>query len=635
MSTGLPRCTRRLMPSHFSAPVLERLIAVLEDLRASALELERAHIADIESAAPAARPSAQNLLHYLSLRQHDLRDLQLELAGMGLSSLGRSEPCALAGVEAVLGALQRFTGRQGQDQLGTRVPVDHIEGPALLQRNADALLGPEPAGRKVRVMVTAPPEAAHDHELVRNLLAAGMDLLRINASHDDAVAWGRMLRHLHRACAELGRSCRVQFDLSGPKLRTGEVGESARVLHFKPRRGLRGEATAPARIWLTAEQSPTPAPREVEPPEALLPMDDEVLVRVQAGDVLVIIDARERKVRLKALTTFAKGGLWAESLEGAYVETGCRIELHRDDELLASGRIGSLPEVHESLLLRPGDRLVLQPEGQRGCAARLGEHGEVIEPARIPCTLPEVFRDVRAGERIWLDDGRIGGIVKSAEALRIEVEITHALPHGSKLGSDKGINLPDTDLHLPGLTAKDLADLDFACANADMIGLSFVRSPEDILNLERELAARKASHLGVVLKIETRQAFEHLPRLLLTGMRTPPLGVMVARGDLAVEMGFERLAEVQEEILWLCEAAHVPVIWATQVLESLAKTGIPSRAEVTDAAMSVRAECVMLNKGPHIELALHFLDNVLQRMKDHHQKKRSMLRRLAVSMAME
>ena len=83
---------------------------------------------------------------------------------------------------------------------------------------------------------------------------------------------------------------------------------------------------------------------------------------------------------------------------------------------------------------------------------------------------------------------------------------------------------------------------------------------------------------GVVLKIETRRAFERLPQLLLIAMRRQRVGVMIARGDLAVEVGYERLAELQEEILWLCEAAHVPVIWATQVLEQLAKSGLPSRA---------------------------------------------------------
>ena len=134
--------------------------------------------------------------------------------------------------------------------------------------------------------------------------------------------------------------------------------------------------------------------------------------------------------------------------------------------------------------------------------------------------------------------------------------------------------------------------------------------------------------LGLVLKIETRKAFENLPNLILAAMRTPSLGIMIARGDLAVECGYQRLAEIQEEILWICEAAHVPVIWATQVLESLAKKGIPSRSEITDAAMGERAECVMLNKGPYAVMAVRVLADILRRMQAHQEKKRSMLRQL-------
>ena len=93
----------------------------------------------------------------------------------------------------------------------------------------------------------------------------------------------------------------------------------------------------------------------------------------------------------------------------------------------------------------------------------------------------------------------------------------------------------------------------------------------------------------------------------------------------------ERLAEVQEKILWICEAAHVPVIWATQVLESLAKEGMASRAEITDAAMGHRAECVMLNKGPHVLSAVRVLDDILRRMQAHQDKKRSMLRELRLA----
>jgi pyruvate kinase len=198
----------------------------------------------------------------------------------------------------------------------------------------------------------------------------------------------------------------------------------------------------------------------------------------------------------------------------------------------------------------------------------------------------------------------------------------------SRYLADKGINLPDSRLDLDGLTGQDIEHLEFIARHADMVGLSFVRRPADVLMLQHHLERLGAANLGVVLKIETRAAFECLPELLFALLRRPTVGVMIARGDLAVECGYERLAELQEEILWLAEAAHLPVIWATQVLEGLAKNGKPSRAEITDAAMSERAECVMLNKGLHIIEAIHTLDDILQRMQGHQQKKSALLRRL-------
>jgi pyruvate kinase len=254
--------------------------------------------------------------------------------------------------------------------------------------------------------------------------------------------------------------------------------------------------------------------------------------------------------------------------------------------------------------------------------------GHVVRPASVPCTLPEVLAQVRPGERVWFDDGRIGGVIQRIEPEEVHVEITVAGDQGAKLAADKGINLPDSTLELAALTAKDLEDVDFVARHADMVGLSFVRRVSDVETLQKHLRRLDAGDLGIVLKIENRTAFEHLPDLLIAGMRSPLLGVMIARGDLAVEMGWERLAEVQEEILWLAEAAHVPVIWATQVLETLTKRGLPSRAEITDAAMGERAECVMLNKGPHILEAIEALDDILNRMQAHQHKKRSMLRKL-------
>jgi pyruvate kinase len=261
-----------------------------------------------------------------------------------------------------------------------------------------------------------------------------------------------------------------------------------------------------------------------------------------------------------------------------------------------------------------------------------------ILPKSIGCTLPQVFGSVQPGHRVWFDDGKIAGVVSEVGEDGFSVLITQASPTGSKLRMDKGINLPDTELAVPFLSDVDRRDLAFAAKHADLVGLSFVQSSENLDELASELRTLGAERpraqrhdleqLGVMLKIETRRAFERLPSLLLTSLGRWPVGVMIARGDLALEVGYERLAEVQEEILWVSEAAHVPVVWATAVLESLAKKGVPSRAEITDAAMSQRAECVMLNKGPYTTNAIRLLDDILRRMQAHQRKKTAFLRPL-------
>jgi len=131
-----------------------------------------------------------------------------------------------------------------------------------------------------------------------------------------------------------------------------------------------------------------------------------------------------------------------------------------------------------------------------------------------------------------------------------------------------------------------------------------------------------------IVSINDVYSLENLPQLIVKGAGARPLAVMIARGDLAVELGFARLSEIQEEILWICEAACVPAIWATQVLEDLVSRGVQSRGEMTDAAMAGRAECVMLNKGPAVGAAIELLDRLLARMDAHAFKKTPTLRAL-------
>jgi pyruvate kinase len=182
-------------------------------------------------------------------------------------------------------------------------------------------------------------------------------------------------------------------------------------------------------------------------------------------------------------------------------------------------------------------------------------------------------------------------------------------------------------MDIRGLTDKDKADLPFVVGNADAVNLSFVNRAADVKDLQLELEKLEAS-IGIVLKIETRDGFKNLPEILLQAMQSYPVGIMVARGDLAIETGWENFATIQEEIMRLGESAHIPVIWATQVLESLAKKGVPTRSEITDAAMSQRAECVMLNKGSYIEKALKILNEILVKMQSHQDKRQTILPRL-------
>ncbi|CAG1008301.1 pyruvate kinase [Myxococcaceae bacterium] len=612
------------MGAAHSKPMIERLIHELRGLRDSALSLERDLADELARIPPSHQASARNLIHYLALRQHDIREFQDDLAELGLSSLGRLERFSLASVDSVLFALSRLSDPQIPIELTPRPPVDFQSGSRLLAENTDALLGPRPAGRSVRVMVTMSSEAADDPSLIRDLLAAGMDVMRINCAHDDAAAWQRMVDHLRAAEREIGRSCRVQCDLAGPKLRTGPIEPGPGVLHVWPLRDDSGQILAPGRVAIQD------AARPVSGSAPILPVDRVLRDALEPGDELRFLDVRGRP-RSLAVVKAEDGRLCAEADRNIYLGSGALVGLYRRHVFVGSGVVGELPALPRALRVAVGDTLLVTRGHELGRPCVENEAGMVVEATRIGCTLPEILRDVRPGERIFFDDGKIGGVVREVLADALRVEITHARSGKAKLRSDRGINLPDTKIELSALTEKDRRDLDFAVAHADMVGLSFLRRSEDVDALLVALEERGGRHLGVVLKIETRSAFDELPRFLLSALRSPRPGIMVARGDLGVEVGFSRLAEVQEEMLWLCEAAHVPVIWATQVLESLAKKGMPSRSEVTDAAMSGGAECVMLNKGPYVVEAVRFLCDVLQRMEGHHQKKRTMLRRLGVS----
>ena len=580
------------------------------------------------------RASAGNLMHYLALRRHDIRQLQSQLAALGLSSLGRTEAHVISALHAVINVLNRLARSDGTCLPPSDVAPGFGEGTALLGGHTEALLGPTPAGRNVRIMVTMPPEAARDYRLVRELLAQGMDCMRINCAHDGPDAWSGMIQNIRRAETETGKHCKIVMDLAGPKLRTGSIEPGPAVLKYRPQRDALGRVVSPARIWLTPSSRPEVAPEHAD---AVVPVPPDWLAQLKPRDRIRFTDARGA-LRSMIISRVEGDSCWADAVRTAYVFPGMVLEMRRTARTghsasVQRARVGRIPPKEQPLRLKLGDRLVLTRSLQPGRPAKYDDKNQLISPAQIGVTLAEFFDAVRVGEPIWLDDGKIGGVIRSVAPDKVTIEITQARPSGEKLGSEKGINVPESNLHLSSLTKEDLEALTFVVKNADIVGYSFVRSEVDVRELQSRLAESGGEKLGIILKIETREGFDQLPHLLLAAMCTRAVGVMIARGDLAIECGYERLAEVQEEILWICEAAHMPVVWATQVLESLAKNGIPSRSEITDAAMGERAECVMLNKGPYILNAVRTLDDILRRMQTHHEKKRSMLRKLHLAAA--
>jgi pyruvate kinase len=234
-------------------------------------------------------------------------------------------------------------------------------------------------------------------------------------------------------------------------------------------------------------------------------------------------------------------------------------------------------------------------------------------------------------DRVYIDDGLIKGKVETIKPGKASVRITRVSGTSNKIKNGKGINFPDSVLNIPSLTDYDIQCLPFICANADLVGYSFVRYPSDVEHLQHCLENIPGKNPDLILKIETPEAVQNLPLLLLQGMHNEVFGIMIARGDLAVEIGFERMGEIQEEILWICEAAHVPVIWATQVLENLNKSGMATRSEITDAAHAAMAECVMINKGDYTIEVIDTLKEILTRMGGHHVKKRFTFRPLSIA----
>jgi pyruvate kinase len=566
--------------------------------------------------------SLDNLLCYLVLREQNLSDLQIRLAEEGLASLAMSDSNVLFGIEQVL---KHFGIKPVNTSSLCR--IDAQSGRLLLKMRSELMFGLMPEERKSHIMVTLDSSDIYQYELIEQLLENGMDIARINCAHSTAREWKLLVETLREVEEPLvqngrgieGRRCMILMDLGGPKIRIGPMELKVRPLQISSPKDIHGRPMRLVEGFLDCEARET----EVLNLErgtsssfviAVSKINYGGLGSLRIGQKITFKDARDGRPRnLTVLERISPTRVRIGLEHTAFLTEGIKLECQindSDNDRKCSFTVRVTKPQPIEINVEAGNILRLYRDTRLGHAGDNNRFGD--DPAGISCTYPHILDQVKVGHRVFIDDGKIEAVVRSSKEEYLELEIVS--PHGmiAKIKSNKGMNFPDSGIKTPALTQEDIKNLDFIVKHADMVGLSFVHGPQDIYDLHKELTNRDRTDMGIVAKIETSDSVHNLARTLIAGLDLPKFAVLIARGDLAVEVGFENLAFIQEDILCLCEAAHLPVILATQILESLTESGLRSRPEIADALiMGRRAECVMLSNGPNILEAVRTLARLL------------------------
>ncbi|XP_076957820.1 plastidial pyruvate kinase 4, chloroplastic-like [Bidens hawaiensis] len=602
-----------LYPSEDHAKLVGNHGNLLDKLKAihmHALAMEQWNASRLEQCHRRHAMSAANLIHYLALRSLDVDQIKDDLSSVGLLNLETINPYVIASLSAGIQMLENLksTSLVGSDK-GNKSQFTTSMMTNKANSNRDLLIGPLQDERS-HIMVTVGTEAISNETFITDVLKKGATIIRINCAHGDPSVWSEIIRRVKMNSQMLERPCRILMDLAGPKLRTGKMKPGPCVMKISPKKSVHGNVTNPAHVWIS-QKGAGPPPPHVSPDAVLYVDGQDFLTKLEIGDTVRLSDTRGKQRLLKIskkFPVFNGVGFMADCTKTCYVENGTELYIKGNKKRASFGCVVDVPPTETFVRLRVGDLLVIMRDSSNEEVT-----SSMAGTPRVTCSSGYLFDSVKPGEPIAFDDGKIWGVIKGTSVSEIVVSITRAGPRGTKLGPEKSINIPESKIKYEGLTSKDIIDLDFVGTHADMVGISFVRNVNDIVVLQQELKKRKLEQLGIVLKIETKDGLKNLAVMILEAMKLPnPLGVMIARGDLAVECGWELLADIQEQILSICSAAHIPVIWATQVLETLVKTGVPTRAEITDVACGRRASCIMLNKGKHILEAIGTLDAILK-----------------------
>lgn len=554
------------------------------------------------------RLSHVNLEQYLKLRSIDITELQEKLIKLGFSSLGRSQQHILDTINQSLIILSKL---KNEDYTEIDNPLDYdLSYKIIFERLKLFGFKEESRYSKTKIMVTLPSESSIDSDFIEGLCLNGADILRINSAHDDSDAWIRMAKSIQEINKKHNLNIKIYFDLAGPKIRTTNLKKVKPPVKIGSKGIKKRIRLLDKRTSLTQEEQGNQS--------ASIAVSKSLIKNCQKGDTIKFKDILGRKRNLEIIE-IEKNSVLCTLEQNALLDSSVQLEL-KEKSKKHSSTVFNIREVTQEIRLYVADRVLIKSDIEAGYLSSEGEYKAVLG-----CSSNDAILCVSEGDRVFIDDGKLELKVIEKRQTEILCEVTRSKDKGTVIKEEKGINFPDSDINLKAITIDDKVNLFTVLDYVDIIGISFCQSKSDIQDLKDILNSHLKENLGIVAKIETQKSISNLPDILKALIEHHYSGIMIARGDLAIEVGFENLSVLQEEILNLCEAAHIPVIYATQVLENMMKTNLPSRAEITDAAFAQRADCIMLNKGAYAIDTIKILKTILRQMHKLFKKNRQLL----------
>ncbi len=571
--------------------------------------------------------SLLNLNQYLKLRSDDYTKLQEKLSLLSLSSLGRSYSHVAASIDTLH---DQLCCSLGYEEISNELMEEfhHLfiqDAINIASDNAKALFGGKSSSKmsrqKTSLMITLPSNAADDEgKLIRKLATSHVDIFRINTAHDTPQIWKEMADIItsENEHKEKHEKMKIFVDLAGPKIRTGKIRKVDLPLEV-------GSNKTSKEIWLCYKDEESRGemidPKTLQKFPAQIVVDKHFFKSLQEGSLIQAYDMNKKTAIIRVIDTH-KHIAKCIIEKKLFLDTKSLL-IHKKKESC----IKNLQTQSEPIRVFLNDLVRITQKDLFGRAGKKDENGKSIEAALIACGSDGILEYVKLGDKVFIDDGKLGLEVVEMGENEITCKVILARENGVLIKEEKGINFPSSYIKTSALTELDKDNLLEVIGFADSLSISFCQSAQDIKELQDLLKIHNREDIGIIAKIETKQAVANMPSILKQLLKSKNSGVMIARGDLAIEVGFENLPHIQEALLDICDAAHIPVIWATQVLESKMKNNLPSRAEVTDAAMSSRAECVMLNKGAFTFDTIDVLTSILHDMHSIFKKNKQLLKK--------